>query len=94
MKKLTEHLQETIPGVYLPEAKMVIEEYRNYLRLMRSSICGICHRELTQEEKAKTTNRDFNYCCDNHRGFSNAFQTDLVRAQLRISISKEPLLDL
>lgn len=94
MKKLSEHLQENIPGVYLPEAKKVIEEYRNYLRLIHSSICSICHCELTQEEKAKTTNRDFHYCCDNHRGFSNAFQADLVRAQLGISISKEPLLDL
>lgn len=94
MKKLSEHLQENIPNVNLEDAKKVIEQYRNYLFLMRSSICGICHKELTQDEKQKTSNIDFHYCCDNHRGFSTAFQTDLVRKQLHISISEEPLLDL
>lgn len=99
-KKLSEFLIENVPDVKLDDAKKVIVAYRHYKHLMRgtkdevSNFCDVCYNRITEEEAIKTTVWDFNFCCDKHGEFRNAFQLELIRKQLGIEVKHLPMFDI
>jgi hypothetical protein len=99
-KKLSEFLVEKLPDVKLEDAKKAILAYREYMFLLRggkdhtSNFCDVCYNRITQDEASKTTLHDFNYCCNEHSEFRNAFQLDKVRQQLGIKVEHLPMLDI
>ena len=99
-KKLSEFLIENLPDVKLEDAKKAIIAYREYMFCLRgnkdqtSNFCDVCYKLISEEEASKTTIYDFNYCCDEHSEFRNAFQLDLVRRQLGIEVEHLPMIDI
>lgn len=99
-KKLSEYLTEKVPDVKLEDAKRAIIAYREYMFNLRggkdrvSNFCDVCYKLISEEEANKTTIYDYNYCCNDHAQFRNAFQLDLVRSQLGLKVEHLPMIDI
>lgn len=91
-KKLSEFLSEKIPHISLSDAKEVIMTYNDYKHSVRGRYCDICGKEISEEERNRLSEFDFNYCCTEHLEYRRHFQLQLVRQQL--GIEKEELFDL
>ncbi len=104
IKKLSEHLHETVPDIKLEDARRAIIAYREYMFNLRngkmnhrnhlSNYCDVCYNLISERESAQTKMTDFNYCCDKHAEFRNHFQLDLVRKQIGLTVEHLPHIDI
>lgn len=92
MKKLSEHIKETVPEVDWEVAKKVINACNRYTSDIRGTYCDICHEPITLLDKGDLTPYDFNYTCMKHRKYANHFQLDRIRKELNIEV--ESFIDL
>jgi len=99
-QNLSEFIKEKLPQTNFEEARKVIIAYREYMFYLRggrdntSNFCDVCYQVISHEEAAKTTMFDFNYCCNEHAKYRNAFQLDIVRKQLGLKIENLPMIDI
>lgn len=101
-KKLSEHMNETCPDINPEVYKKAIIAYRDYMFNLRngkgpdgmSHYCDICYNLISEEEAAKTTMHDFNFCCTEHVKYKNAFQLDRVREEIGLKVEHLPHLDI
>lgn len=101
-KKLSEHLAEKCPDINPEDVKKAILAYREYMFNMRngtspdhkSHYCDVCYNLISEEEAAKTTMYDYNFCCKKHDKYRNAFQLNIVREEIGLKIEHLPHIDI
>ena len=99
-KKLSETLAEKCPEIKLEDAKKVINAYRDYMFNLRNgnnglgSYCDICYCLIPYSQANKTGHTDYNYCCDKHEEYKQAYNVERVRHELGIKVEHMPMLDI
>jgi hypothetical protein len=91
---MTERLAKTIPEIDLAVAKKVINVFRQWESDIRGKYCEVCGKSITHQENRKTTMNDFTYCCDEHGDYRSAYNMDVVRRDLGITINPNDIYDL
>lgn len=98
--KLSDYIKSNVPDVNFDDAKKIIIAYRNYMFNLRgnkdqiSNFCDVCYNLISEEEAAKTSVYDFNYCCDKHSEYRNIYQLDIARKKLGITTEHLPMIDI
>lgn len=92
-KKLSEFLLEKNPDIDLRKAKEIIAHYNDYRTYLRggkdglSCFCDVCQKPISVEESSRTGMTEFNYVCNEHFEYINAYNLDLVRRTLGIELN-------
>ena len=86
-QKLSEFMATEIPDVDFKTIEKVIKAHWRYESSNRKKHCDICLRELTEEERGKSTIYDFLFVCSEHDKYRSAFHVENIRREIGIDIN-------